>query len=76
MKSLITDSYLIIEISNSNVGKIKHSDNTIISSKVDKINHGIGISNIKSIVSKYGGVFDIVQEKYKVTINVMLKLYT
>lgn len=76
MKSFITDSYLIIEISNSNIGKIKYIDNTIISSKINKINHGIGVSNIKSVVSKYGGVFDIVQEKYKVTVNVMLKLYT
>ncbi len=44
--------YLIIEISNSATDKIQYAENKIISTKTDKNNHGIGISNIKTVAKK------------------------
>lgn len=74
LKSLIKNSYLIIEISNSNIDKIEYDHNKIISKKWDKFNHGIGIYNIENSVKKYNGVFDIVEGKNKFTMNIMLKV--
>lgn len=72
--SYFRDLYLIIEVSNSTQDKILYNDNKIISQKEDKLNHGIGISNIEMIVKKYNGTLDIMLEKNKFTLNIMLKV--
>lgn len=72
--SYIQDLYLIIEISNTTAYKPKYKNNILISSKEDKLNHGIGISNIETIVEKYNGILDIISEKNKFTLNIMLKV--
>lgn len=74
IKSYIRDIYLIIEVSNTNVKKLQYNKNKIISTKLDKSNHGMGLSNIETAVKKYNGVVDIVEEKNKFTINLMLKV--
>lgn len=74
IKSYIRDMYLIIEISNTTIDKLQYAENKIISKKSDRYNHGIGISNIESAVKKYNGIVDIVEEKNKFTINLMLKI--
>ncbi|GAA0738488.1 sensor histidine kinase [Clostridium oceanicum] len=74
VKSYIRDMYLIIEISNTTIDKLQYNKNKIISKKSDKANHGIGICNIKSTVKKYNGVVDILEEKNKFTINIMIKI--
>lgn len=66
--------YLIIEVSNSATDKIQYAENKIISTKTDKNNHGIGISNIKTVAKKYNGIVDILEEKHKFIINIMLKI--
>lgn len=73
IRSIIRDIYLIIEITNSTTTKIKYVNNKIISTKTDTINHGIGLYNIEKVVKKYNGVFDIIEEKNKFTINIMLR---
>ncbi|MBZ9622103.1 GHKL domain-containing protein [Clostridium sp. FP2] len=72
--SYLRDLYLIIEVSNSTIGKLQYKENIIVTQKHDKANHGIGISNIKMIVNKYNGILDIVEEKNKFILNLMLKV--
>ncbi|EDT85921.1 ATP-binding protein [Clostridium botulinum] len=74
IKSYMKNMYLIIEVSNSATDKIQYAENKIISTKTDKNNHGIGISNIKTVAKKYNGIIDILEEKHKFIINIMLKI--
>lgn len=74
IKSCIKNIYLIIEVSNSTTNKIQYVENKIISTKTNKTNHGIGISNIKTVAKKYNGIVDILEEKHKFIINIMLKI--
>lgn len=74
LKSYIRDMYLIIEISNSSSTYIKYDGEKIISTKPDVFNHGIGINNIKCTVQKYNGIIDIIEEKNKFTLSLMLKI--
>jgi hypothetical protein len=74
IKSYIKDMYMIIEVSNTTTNKLSYVKNKIISTKSDKLNHGMGISNIEAVVRKYNGIVDIVEEKNKFIINLMLKI--
>ncbi len=74
IKSYIKEIYLIIEISNTSIDRIQYSENKIITRKLDKLNHGIGISNIEATVKKYNGIVDIIEEKNKFILNFMLKI--
>ncbi|WP_243156289.1 ATP-binding protein [Clostridium sp. C2-6-12] len=75
IKSYVRGLYLIIEIINSNSEKISYNRTEIITSKSDKLNHGIGLSNIEDVVNKYNGAFDIIEESNQVTLSLMLKVY-
>lgn len=74
IKSYIRNMYLIIEVSNTTIDKIQYVENKIISKKSESYNHGIGISNIESTIKKYNGIVDILEEKDKFTMNLMLKI--
>jgi hypothetical protein len=74
LKSYMRGFYLVIEVVNSSLEKIKYRNNKIITSKPDTINHGIGLSNIEDVVKKYNGVLDIIEEKQLVTLSIMLKI--
>lgn len=74
IKSYLRGLYFIIEISNSNIEPIKYSGNMVLSTKPNKINHGIGLSNIQDVVNKYNGVLDIIEERNYFTISIMLKI--
>lgn len=74
IKSYIKGSYLIMEFSNSTNEKIRYNRNKIMTIKSDKFNHGIGILNMKESIKKYNGVLDIIQEKNKVIITVMMRI--
>lgn len=63
---------IFIDMSNKYNGKIKKSANKIISSKQDNKNHGIGLGNIKQIVSKYHGDFEIKYDEEWFRINIIL----
>lgn len=71
--SYLKDLYLIIEVSNTTTDKVKYKNNKIISTKKDRNNHGIGLSNIEMIIKKYNGILDIITEENKFTLNIMLK---
>ncbi|MBV7274225.1 GHKL domain-containing protein [Clostridium sp. PL3] len=74
IKSFIRNRYLIMEISNTNIDRLHYVEGTIISTKQDKLNHGIGISNIKTAASKYNGTVDVVEENNKFVINIMFRI--
>lgn len=75
IKSYLKNKYLIIEVSNTKDNVLKYNDSKIISTKPDAYKHGIGISNVEDAVKKYNGATDIIEEKNKFTINVMLPLF-
>lgn len=60
---------LIIKVSNSYDSKIPIN---FITSKEKKIMHGIGLKNVKSIVNKYLGTYELVKEKNEVITTIML----
>jgi sensor histidine kinase YesM len=74
IKSYVKEIYLIIEISNTAIDRIQYIENKVITKKLDRFNHGIGISNIETTVKKYNGIFDIIEEKNKFILNFMLKI--
>lgn len=74
VKSYIREMYLIIEVSNTTIDKIRYNENKIMSTKSDRHNHGMGISNIEVAIEKYNGIVDIIEEKGRFTINIMLKI--
>lgn len=50
---------LVIKMSNNFQGIIPYKDGKIVTSKADKENHGMGLSNIKNTVKKYQGRMEI-----------------
>lgn len=54
-KATYMNGFAIIKFTNTKVNNIKFIENSIKTSKSDKKVHGIGISSIKYIVSKYDG---------------------
>ena len=63
---------LFIDMTNKYNGKIKKVANKIISAKEDTKNHGIGLDNIKHIVSKYHGDCEIKYDEEWFKINIVL----
>lgn len=72
IKSYVKNMYLIIEVSNTKNNKFQYDGDKIISTKSDSTKHGMGIYNIEAAVKKYNGILDIVEEKNRVTINIMM----
>ncbi|GAA0696681.1 sensor histidine kinase [Paraclostridium ghonii] len=55
VKATYINGFAIIKFTNTKVNEIKFSDERIQTNKCDKKMHGIGISSIKYIASKYNG---------------------
>jgi sensor histidine kinase regulating citrate/malate metabolism len=55
VKATYMNEFAIIKFTNTKVNDIKFSDERIQTNKNDKKIHGIGLSSIKCIVSKYNG---------------------
>jgi len=51
--------YIFIKITNPVMSVVNISNNTIVTSKEDKADHGLGIYSIKNTVNKYDGSFNI-----------------
>lgn len=71
LRMLYNKGCFLIEIQNSFDGNIKTNGNgDFITTKQDKINHGIGMLSIKKIVNAYGGEMDVnvTQDKFDMTI--------
>jgi sensor histidine kinase YesM len=50
---------LMIQADNPYTGKINEEDGRIITTHVDRENHGIGLESIKKVVQKYDGIMNI-----------------
>lgn len=63
---------LFINISNTFNGQVIKSNNEIVSSKLNSHEHGIGIHNIKHIVKKYKGSFEITYDNNIFNVSILL----
>jgi hypothetical protein len=65
--------YLKLEISNSISDSSLEKSNLLITNKKDKLNHGLGLLNIKKAVDKNGGKFETKIMKQEFIVSVILK---
>lgn len=63
---------LRIEIENSYDGKLEKGEDKLLTTKVDKELHGIGLSNVKKVVEKYQGIMEIYPKKGSFCITVIM----
>ncbi|MGL5330850.1 MAG: sensor histidine kinase [Peptostreptococcaceae bacterium] len=70
LKSLIKGEYLFINIKNSYSGNVIIKEGSIITNKINKKNHGLGIENIKKSIKKYNGdiKIDYTNQEFNVSI--------
>ena len=54
-----TNDILSIIIENTKQNEVIYENQKIVSSKLDKHNHGFGVENIKMAVEKYNGIVSI-----------------
>ena len=50
---------LVFKISNAYNGELIKKGSSILTTKKDRVNHGIGLKNVKKVVEKYQGMMDI-----------------
>lgn len=74
VKAKIINNNFIFEMKNNFNGSINVNEEKILTSKKDKLNHGLGLSNVKSIISKYNGSCDLSFENSEFTSLVMIPL--
>ena len=74
IKGTISKSYFVLKCENSKVNMIKLNENKLLSDKMDKFKHGIGIQSIKSSLEKYEGEILFEDEKNKFTLNIYIPL--
>lgn len=67
-------SLMYITIKNSFSGKIIEKKGSFFSTKPDKNGHGYGLKNVKRIVKKYNGTFDVNYTNNEFCIYIMLYL--
>lgn len=67
------DTAFLFEIQNAYNGELHHDkENELITGKQDKENHGIGLKNVKEIVKKYNGVFEVNMENQTFQVKTFL----
>ena len=65
-------SILFIKINNHFDGIVCRDGNQILSTHADRLNHGIGLSNVRNTIEKYCGKLDVNYTKENFYVNVML----
>lgn len=73
VKARSDKGYFSYSITNNNIQDILISNGSIISSKADKKRHGFGLQNIKDIVSKYNGTFNVTYTDTEFSLIVIIK---
>ncbi|MCR8746259.1 ATP-binding protein [Romboutsia lituseburensis] len=73
-KGTISKSYFVIKCENSKVNILKFNKNKLLTDKMDKFIHGIGIQSIKSSLEKYNGEILFEDDKEKFTVNIFIPL--
>ncbi len=74
IKGTITKSFFIIKCENSKVNSIIFNKNRLLTDKMDKFVHGIGIQSVKSSLQKYNGEFLFEDQKEKFILNIYIPL--
>lgn len=74
VKAKIINSNLVLEVKNNYNGELVIKNNNIFTTKKDKLNHGFGISNIKSTVSKLNGIYEINKNSKEFSSIIMIPL--
>lgn len=72
MKIIYAKGSLIIYQKNSYNGKVHFEGKKIISSKLDKTNHGYGLNNIEATAKKYGGLMRVRHDSNFFSTDVLL----
>lgn len=70
----VVKQYYIIKCENSMSDIIKRENGEILTSKVDYLNHGIGLKSIKESLKKYDGSYEIEYTDKKFTINMYIPI--
>ncbi|MGL4913427.1 MAG: sensor histidine kinase [Romboutsia sp.] len=74
IKSKIINNNFIFEIKNNFNGSINIDKEKILTSKKNKLNHGLGLTNVKSTISKYEGNCNLSFKDNEFTSLVMIPL--
>lgn len=74
IKGTIIKSFFIIKCENSKVNSVKIYKDILLTDKIDKFKHGIGIQSVKSSLEKYNGEILFEDEKNKFMINIYIPL--
>jgi signal transduction histidine kinase len=74
IKGTINKSYFVLKCENSKVNRIRINKNRLLTDKMDKFIHGIGIQSIKSSLEKYNGEILFEDKKDKFTLNIYMPL--
>ncbi|EQK43175.1 putative membrane protein [[Clostridium] bifermentans ATCC 638] len=74
IKGTVIKSFFIIKCENSKVNSVKIYKDILLTDKIDKFMHGIGIQSIKSSLEKYNGEILFEDEKNKFMINIYIPL--
>ncbi len=73
-KMIIEKGQLLISVQNPLKKPLDIVANKIVTSKADKIEHGIGLLNIKAVVDKYDGIFAINNKEGWFCLSVLIPL--
>ncbi|MGL6229512.1 MAG: sensor histidine kinase [Culicoidibacterales bacterium] len=75
VRSYLKNQNFVLRMENDFLGEIKQKNKRIMTSKQDKILHGIGLTNVTAAVHKYAGDFSYtpVQQQFVVRIRIPLQ---
>lgn len=66
--------FLIFQVENSYIGEVRKEREHFLTTKQDKINHGLGITIIEELAGKYGGTLELKAEDRCFTATLMVSL--
>ena len=69
----LSDSELMISIKNTYTGTIQKYKDHFLTSKADSANHGFGLENIRSVVTKHDGFMDIDNNENIFIVTIVIK---
>ncbi|NJJ34009.1 sensor histidine kinase, partial [Clostridioides difficile] len=74
IKGTITKSFFVLKCENSKINSITINRSILLTDKMDKFMHGIGIQSIKSSLQKYNGELLFENNKDKFMLNIYIPL--
>ncbi|WP_236873744.1 ATP-binding protein [Clostridioides difficile] len=74
IKGTITRSFFVLKCANSKLNQITFNKNILLTNKMDKFVHGIGIQSIKSSLQKYNGELLFENSIDKFILNIYIPL--